>query len=131
MIQNEHKFDFAFDLSEILAFSNILISISRKRVQIFIKSTYKIIKSVNKSFLSLLFLIHWTFCWNRDTSYVDFVFISFQNILKSIMLVVAAIFFEDFVHDWCLLESDESIWVHLLYLIDKKQRLLFECSHFQ
>ena len=89
VIQNEHKFNFAFNLSEILAFSNIFISTSRKRVQIFIKSTYKIIESVNKSFLSLSFLIHWTFCWNRDTSYVNFIFISFQSILKSTMLVVA------------------------------------------
>jgi len=90
--QNEHKFDFAFDLSEILAFFNIFIPTSRKRVQIFVKSTYKIVESVNKSFLSLSFLTHWTFCWNRDTSYVDFVFISFSSILKSTMLVVAAIF---------------------------------------
>ncbi len=90
--QNEHKFDFAFNLSEILAFSNTFISTSRKRVQIFVKSTYKIIKSVNKSFLSLSFLTHWTFCRNWDTLYVDFIFISFQSILKSTMLVVAVIF---------------------------------------
>ena len=89
---NEYKFDFAFDLSEILAFLNTFISTSRKCVWIFVKSTYKIVKSVNKSFLSLSFLIHWTFCWNQDTSYVDFIFISFSSILKSTMLVVATIF---------------------------------------
>ena len=103
MTQNEHKFDFAFDLSEILTFFNILISTSRKCVQIFVKSTYKIIELVNKFFLNLSFLTHWTFCWNRDTSYVDFVFISFQNILKSTMLVVAAIFSKTlFTIDVCL-----------------------------
>jgi len=114
---NEHKFDFAFDLSEILAFLNILISTSRKRVQIFVKSTYKIIKSVNKSFLSLSFLIHWTFCWNRDTSYVDFVFISFQSILKSTMLVIATIFSKTlFMIDVCLNLTSRSEYIFYILL---------------
>ncbi len=117
VIRNKHKFDFAFNLSEILAFSNTFISTSRKRVQIFVKSTYKIIKSVNKSFLSLSFLTHWTFCWNRDTSYVDFVFISFQNILKSTMLIVAAIFSKTlFTIDVCLNLMNQSEYIFCILL---------------
>ncbi len=117
MIQNEHKFDFTFDLSEILAFLNIFISTSRKRVQIFVKSTYKIIKSVNKSFLSLSFLTHWTFCWNQDTLYVNFVFISFLNILKSTMLVVAAIFSKTlFMIDVCLNLTSWSEYIFYILL---------------
>jgi len=115
--RNEHKFDFAFDLSEILAFFNTLISTSRKRVQIFVKSTYKIIKSVNKTFLSLSFLTHWTFSWNQDTSYVDFVFISFQNILKSTMLIVAAIFSKTlFTIDVCLNLTSQSEYIFCILL---------------
>jgi len=117
VIRNKHKFDFAFNLSEILAFSNTFISTSRKRVQIFVKSTYKIIKSVNKSFLSLSFLTHWTFCWNRDTSYVDFVFISFQNVLKSTMLIVAAIFSKTlFTINVCLNLMNQSEYIFCILL---------------
>jgi len=115
---NEHKFDFAFNLSEVLAFFNTFISTSRKCVQIFIKSTYKIVKSVNKSFLSLSFLTHWTFCWNRDTSYVDFIFISFSSILKSTMLVVAAIFSKTlFMIDVCLNLTSWSEYIFCILLM--------------
>ncbi len=67
--------------------------------------------------LLLLFLIHWTFCWNQDTLYVDFIFISFQNILKLTMLVVAAIFSKTlFMIDVCLNLMNQSEYIFCILL---------------